>query len=71
MDQELEKFQVFRIGPCVPVVADAIASDFGSGDIGVFFLWEHLADNGGEYDLLKLVMWDVGKQDYMEGVITR
>ena len=47
-----------------------IAYDCDSSAIGVFFLWEHLADNRGVCDILTLVVWDVVEQDDMEGVST-
>ena len=71
VDQELEKFQGCCVGPCVPGVSDTIASDYDSGEIGVFFFGEHLSDNGCVCDILTLVMWVVVKQDEMEGVSTR
>ena len=56
VEKEIEIFQGFRVGPCVPRVADVIDSNCNSGVIGVFFLWAHLTDNRGVCDILTSVL---------------
>ena len=56
VEKEIEIFQGFRVGPCVPRVADVIDSNCDSGVIGVFFLWAHLTDNRGVCDILTSVL---------------
>ena len=70
VNQELGKFKGYHVVTCVPRLADVIVSNCDLGLTGVFFLWVHLSENGGVRDLLMLFMWDVVKQDDMEGVST-